>query len=237
MAIAPEGRAMRRAELSDPDNLGLSARQYKIVQVIEDSVRCNGYVPSLREIAQAVGLASTSSVSYQLSVLAEKGYLTREARRPRTAVLKNPVQGRADPRLKGKRPQAKGMTAVPLVGRIAAGGPILVDESVEDVIPLPKQLVGEGDLIMLRVVGESMIDAAIADGDWVVVRRESDIENGDIVAAMLESDTSADREATVKTFKRVDGHVWLIPHNPAYSPILADSVEIIGKVVSVLRRL
>jgi repressor LexA len=129
------------------------------------------------------------------------------------------------------------MTSVPLVGRIAAGGPILVDESVEDVIPLPKQLVGEGDLIMLRVVGESMIDAAIADGDWVVVRRESDIENGDIVAAMLESDTSSDREATVKTFKRIDGHVWLIPHNPAYSPILADEAEIVGKVVSVLRRL
>jgi repressor LexA len=237
MAIVPEGRAMRRAELSDPDNLGLSARQYKIVQVIEDSVRCNGYVPSLREIAKAVGLASTSSVSYQLSVLAEKGYLTREARQPRTTVLKNPAQRPADPGLAGKRLRAKGMTSVPLVGRIAAGGPILVDESVEDVIPLPKQLVGEGDLIMLRVVGESMIDAAIADGDWVVVRRESDVENGDIVAAMLESDTSADREATVKTFKRVDGHVWLIPHNPAYSPILADSVEIIGKVVSVLRRL
>ena len=228
---------MRRAELSDPDNLGLSARQCKIVQVIEDSVRCNGYVPSLREIAQAVGLRSTSSVSYQLSALAEKGYLTREARRPRTAVLKNPAQRPAGPGLEGKRLQPRGMASVPLVGRIAAGSPILVDESVEDVIPLPRQLVGEGDLIMLRVVGESMIDAAIADGDWVVVRRESDVENGDIVAAMLESETSSDREATVKTFKRVDGHVWLIPHNPAYSPILADRAEIIGKVVSVLRRL
>ena len=228
---------MRRAELSDPDKPGLTARQYKIVQVIEDSVRCNGYVPSLREIAKAVGLASTSSVSYQLSVLAEKGYLTREARRPRTAVLRSRVQRPADPGLEGKRPQAKGMASVPLVGRIAAGGPILVDESIEDVIPLPRQLVGEGDLIMLRVVGESMIDAAIADGDWVVVRRESDVENGDIVAAMLESDTSSDREATVKTFKRIDGHIWLIPHNPAYSPILADTAEIIGKVVSVLRRL
>ncbi|HEY6496633.1 MAG TPA: transcriptional repressor LexA [Trebonia sp.] len=223
---------MRQGELPDPGKRGLSPRQYKIVQVIEDSVRSNGYVPSLREIARAVGLASTSSVSYQLSVLAEKGYLTREARRPRTAVLRNPAQRPAD-----TGPEVRGMASVPLVGRIAAGGPILVDESVEDVIPLPKQLVGDGDLIMLRVVGESMIDAAIADGDWVVVRRESDIENGDIVAAMLESETSSDREATVKTFKRVDGHVWLIPHNPAYSPILADRVEIIGKVVSVLRRL
>jgi len=125
---------------------------------------------------------------------------------------------------------------VPLVGRIAAGGPILADELVEDIIPLPRQLVGEGDLIMLKVVGDSMINAAIADGDWVVVRRESDVENGDIVAAMIESDTSADGEATVKTFKKSDGHVWLIPHNPAYTPILGDEARILGKVVAVLRR-
>ena len=219
----------------DPGNPGLSARQCKIVQVIEDSVRSNGYVPSIREIAEAVGLASTSSVSYQLSVLAEKGYLTREARRPRTAVLRSPAQHQGDSRLTDLA--GHGMAPVPLVGRIAAGRPILVDESVEDVIPLPRQLVGDGDLIMLKVVGESMIDAAIADGDWVVVRRETDIENGDIVAAMIESETSADREATVKTFKRVDGHVWLIPHNPAFTPLMADHAEIIGKVVSVLRRL
>jgi repressor LexA len=102
---------------------------------------------------------------------------------------------------------------------------------------LPKQLVGEGSFVMLRVVGESMINAAITDGDWVVVRRDSDVENGDIVAAMLDSETSADREATVKTFKKADGHVWLIPHNPAYSPIMADDAVIIGKVVSVLRRM
>ena len=214
---------------------GLSARQCKIVQVIEDSVRCNGYVPSLREIAKAVGLASTSSVSYQLSALAEKGYLTREARRPRTAVLRGPAQHQADSRLTYLA--GRGMAPVPLVGRIAAGGPILVDESVEDVIPLPKQLVGEGDLIMLRVVGESMINAAITDGDWVVVRRESDIENGDIVAAMIKSDTSADGEATVKTFKKTDGHVWLVPHNPAYTPIPGDEAKILGKVVAVLRRI
>jgi repressor LexA len=97
--------------------------------------------------------------------------------------------------------------------------------------------VGEGDLIMLKVVGDSMIDAAIADGDWVVVRRESDVENGDIVVAMIEGESLPEPEATVKTFKRVDGHVWLIPHNPAYEPIIADSAEITGKVVSVLRRL
>jgi repressor LexA len=223
---------MRHAELPEPSNPDLSARQAKIVEIIEDSIRTNGYGPSLREIAEAVGLSSVSSVSYQLSVLAEKGYLTREAGRPRTAVLCLPAQRQAGPGA-----DQPGMSSVPLVGRIAAGRPILADESVEDVISLPTQLVGEGNLIMLRVVGESMINAAITDGDWVVVRRESDVENGDIVAAMLESETSSDGEATVKTFKKVDGHVWLIPHNPAFSPIMADEAKIIGKVVSVLRRL
>jgi repressor LexA len=226
---------MRRAELPGPDHLGLSPRQGRIVRIIEDSVRCHGYGPSLREIAEAVGLASTSSVAYQLSVLEKKGHLTREAGRPRTAVLRNPAQERAGLRPAG--PAEREITPVPLVGRIAAGRPIFADESVEDIIPLPKQLVGEGTFIMLRVVGESMINAAITDGDWVVVRRDSDVENGDIVAAMLESETSADREATVKTFKKADGHVWLIPHNPAYSPMMADDAVIIGKVVTVLRRM
>ena len=125
---------------------------------------------------------------------------------------------------------------VPLVGRIAAGGPIFADQLIEDIIPLPRQLVGEGDLMMLEVVGDSMIDAAITHGDWVVVRRESDVENGDIVAAMIKSDTSADGEATVKTFKKTDGHVWLVPHNPVYTPIPGDEAKILGKVVAVLRR-
>jgi len=231
---------MRRAELPDPNHLspshlGLSPRQGKIVQIIEDSVRCNGYGPSLREIAEAVGLASTSSVAYQLSVLEKKGHLTREAGRPRTAVLKQLGHGPA--RLGPVRGAELDIAPVPLVGRTAAGAPILAHESVEDVIPLPKQLVGEGNLIMLKVVGDSMINAAITDGDWVVVRRDSDVENGDIVVAEIPSENSADREATVKTFKRVDGHVWLLPHNPAYAPIVADDAVIIGKVVTVLRRI
>jgi repressor LexA len=226
---------MRRAELPDPNHLGLTARQGKIVQIIEESVRRNGYGPSLREIADAVGLASTSSVAYQLSVLEKKGHLTREAGRSRTAVLRHPAQEPAA--LSLVRDAEQEMAPVPLVGSIAAGGPILAHESVEDVIPLPKQLVGEGNLIMLRVIGDSMINAAITDGDWVVVRRDSDVENGDIVAAELQSETSADREATVKTFKKADGHVWLIPQNPAYSPIPADDAVIIGKVVTVLRRM
>ena len=119
---------------------------------------------------------------------------------------------------------------VPLVGRIAAGGPILAEQAIEDVFPLPRQLVGEGNLFLLKVAGDSMINAAIADGDWVVVREQPVAENGEIVAAML------DGEATVKTFKQSDGHVWLIPHNPAYTPILGDEASILGRVVSVLRR-
>src|SRR5260370_32773302 len=205
---------MRRAEPSNPVGRGLTPRRRKIVEIIDDSVRRNGYAPSMREIGQAVGLASTSSVAYQLSVLEQEGYLSREARRPRTAALGAPAERRPSPAPDqvGRPGQLGGseLAQVPLVGQVAAGLPILADQNIEDVFPLPRQLVGEGELIMLRVVGDSMIDAAITDGDWVVVRRESDIENGDIVAAMIESDTSADREATVKPSKKRDGHVWLI---------------------------
>jgi repressor LexA len=229
----------RSAEPSDLDGWDLTPRQRRIVRVIEDSIRRYGYAPTLREMGAAVGLASTSSVSHQLSILAKKGYLSRSAGRPRTSVvlpLAAPgIEQCADPAhadIEGQK-----VARVPLVGRIAAGSPILADEWIEDVFSLPRQLVGEGSLIMLRVVGDSMINAAIADGDWVVVRRESDVENGDIVAAMFESDTSADGEATVKTFKRSAGHVWLIPHNPAYVPILGDEARILGKVVAVLRRI
>jgi len=119
---------------------------------------------------------------------------------------------------------------VPVVGRIAAGGPILAEQAISDVFPLPREIVGEGTLFLLTVSGDSMVDAAITDGDWVVVRQQSVAENGDIVAAMI------DGEATVKTFKRSDGHVWLIPHNPAYTPILGDEATILGRVVAVLRR-
>jgi repressor LexA len=118
-----------------------------------------------------------------------------------------------------------------VVGRIAAGGPVLAEQAVEDVFPLPKEIVGAGSLFLLRVAGDSMIEAAITDGDWVVVRQQPSVENGDIVAAMI------DGEATVKTFKRRDGHVWLLPHNPAYEPIPGDEATVLGRVVAVLRRL
>jgi repressor LexA len=229
---------MRRAELPDFPGRDLSPRQRKIIQVIKDSMERAGYPPTLREIGQAAGLSSTSSVSHQLSILERKGNLSRGAGRPRTAVMR-PAAG---PATEWQPDQPRGdarqqrIARVPVVGRIAAGNPILAAELVDDIMPLPGQLVGEGDLIILKIVGDSMINAAIADGDWVVVRRDSDVENGDIVAAMIESDTSVEGEATVKTLKRSDGHAWLIPHNPAYAPILGDEATIVGKVVAVLRR-
>jgi repressor LexA len=236
----------------DPNHV-LTWRQRKVLQVIRDSVQRRGYPPSMREIGEAVGLTSTSSVSYQLSTLQRKGYLHRDVGRPRTVEVRLPGHQPVRPGEKAEKTEkteeaAAETTAepaeappwmditsqetiyVPLVGRIAAGGPILAEQSIEDIFPLPRQLVGEGTLFLLKVAGDSMINAAIADGDWVVVRQQPVAENGDIVAALLDS------EATVKTFKRSDGHVWLIPHNPAYTPILGDEASILGRVVAVLRR-
>ena len=221
-------------EHPDADHV-LTWRQRKVLQVIRDSVQRRGYPPSMREIGEAVGLTSTSSVSYQLATLQKKGYLRRDAGRPRTVEVRLPGQPMIRPAVSavpesGPDIPSQEAVHVPLVGRIAAGGPILAEEAIEDVFPLPKQLVGEGTLFLLKVVGESMINAAIADGDWVVVRHQPVAENGDIVAAMI------DGEATVKTFKRSGEHVWLMPHNPAYAPIPGDDATILGRVVAVLRR-
>ncbi len=218
----------------DPDHV-LTWRQRKVLQVIRDSVQRRGYPPSMREIGEAVGLTSTSSVSYQLSTLQSKGYLRRDAGRPRTVEVRLP--GRTAVRPGAEIPEDDGMDItsqeaayVPVVGRIAAGGPVLAQEAIEDIFPLPKQIVGDGTLFLLKVVGDSMINAAIADGDWVVVRQQPDAENGEIVAAMIEG------EATVKTLKRSGGHVWLMPHNPVYTPIPGDEATVLGRVVAVLRR-
>ncbi|MGW3648700.1 transcriptional repressor LexA [Streptomyces sp. NPDC000878] len=210
------------------DSSGLTDRQRRVIEVIRDSVQRRGYPPSMREIGQAVGLSSTSSVAHQLMALERKGFLRRDPHRPRAYEVRGSDQGASvQPTDTAGKPAA---SYVPLVGRIAAGGPILAEESVEDVFPLPRQLVGDGELFVLKVVGDSMIEAAICDGDWVTVRRQPVAENGDIVAAMLEG------EATVKRFKREDGHVWLLPHNSAYQPIPGDEATILGKVVAVLRR-
>jgi repressor LexA len=218
----------------------LTARQRKVLQVIRESVEQRGYPPTMREIAEAVGLSSTSSVAHQLEKLQRKGYLHRDAGRPRTVEVHLPGHPPVRPRPGGGdegRPGVPGFDIpsqeailVPWIGRIAAGEPILADQSLEDIFPLPRKLVGEGTLFLLRVRGDSMINAAIADGDWVVVRQQEVADDGHIVAALL-----ADGEVTVKTFKRSDGHAWLIPHNPDNAPILGDEASILGIVVAVLR--
>lgn len=227
------------------DAKSLTIRQKKVLETIQRSVTANGYPPSMREIGDAVGLASLSSVTHQLSQLEKLGYIRRDPRRPRAMEILLPLQlkgaakldmdsGQADLKAANGMSVAELTTSadtamVPLVGRIAAGNPILADESVEDVFALPRQLVGHGELFMLKVSGDSMIDAAICDGDWVVVRRQQTAINGDIVAALL------DDEATVKTFRQRDGHTWLLPQNSRYEPILGDAATVMGKVVSVMR--
>lgn len=226
-------------DLSSHKAAKLTARQEGILAVIKTSVENRGYPPSLREIGEAVGLTSPSSVAHQLATLERKGYLRRDPNRPRameviapattsTFTLSTELRGGDDEQAPADaKPDA---TYVPLVGRIAAGGPILAEEAVEDIFPLPRQVVGEGELFLLKVVGDSMIEAAICDGDWVVVRRQPTAENGDIVAALL------DGEATVKTLQRREGQVWLMPENEAYSPIDGTHASIMGKVSAVLRR-
>ncbi|KUP96745.1 transcriptional repressor LexA [Thermobifida cellulosilytica] len=224
-AATPTGGAEAAPTLTD--------RQRSVLNVIHRYVRERGYPPSIREIGDAVGLSSPSSVAHQLKVLQRKGYLHRDQNRPRAVEIRIPGEMPTFPQ---KTPGHTGAAdspatvGIPLLGRIAAGGPILAEEYVEDVFTLPRQLVGEGTLFMLTVVGDSMVDAAITDGDLVVVRQQPDANNGDIVAALLGD------EATVKVFKRDGEHVWLLPRNSAYEPINGDSATILGKVVTVLRK-
>lgn len=213
----------------------LTDRQRRVLEVIQQSVSERGYPPSIREIGDSVGLASTSSVAHQLQSLEKKGFLRRDPNRPRAVDVRGlePVANDGAPAAEtnGDGPERPEPTFVPMVGRIAAGGPILAEQNQEDVFPLPKELVGNGTLFMLKVVGESMVDAAICDGDWVVVRQQNVADNGDIVAAML------DGEATVKTFKKDGRHVWLMPHNPHFTPIPGNEATILGKVVTVMRKI
>jgi repressor LexA len=245
------GGSVRSLPDGPADAHGLTPRQRRILEVIKVAVESRGYPPSIREMGEAVGLASSSSVAHQLKTLEQKGFLRRDPNRPRAleVLLPDESDSRAAP-----EPTAAGRTRpaapvrveaddtghgdafpapvhVPVLGRIAAGGPILAEERVEDVFALPHQLVGQGTMFLLEVRGDSMIDAAICDRDWVVVRQQPTADNGDIVAALL------DDEATVKTFKRSDGQVWLMPHNPAYDPIDGNHASILGKVVAVLRKI
>jgi repressor LexA len=217
LGMAKSGTRRRRS---------LSEKQLAILEVIQRSVASRGYPPSMREIGDAVGLSSLSSVTHQLNQLELSGYLRRDPNRTRAleVLIEVPTTDDAETTI-----PVGDAAMVPLVGRIAAGIPITAEQQVEEVFPLPRQLVGKGDLFMLKVAGESMIDAAICDGDWVVVRQQQNAENGEIVAAMLEE------EATVKVFQQRDGHTWLLPRNTAFAPILGDQAVILGKVVAVLR--
>jgi len=228
------------------DATGLTPRQQRILGCLRDHIEQRGFPPSMREIGEAVGLTSSSSVAHQLKVLEQKGFIKRDPHRPRalevflpevmaarkslSAVAGQPEEPETvlpdDATIGDLMPEA---AYVPVIGRIAAGGPILAEQHYEEVFPLPKQLVGEGQLYLLEVVGDSMIDAAICSGDYVVIRRTPTAENGEIVAAMI------DGEATVKTFQRKDGKVWLLPHNDAYEPIDGTHATILGKVTAVLR--
>lgn len=229
------------------DAFGLTVRQRLILRMIRDTIEERGYPPSIREVGSAVGLASPSSVSHQLKALEAKGFLHRDPKRPRALMVHLPestdaaaapgAPAASEPADAPAVVDAEAFTTttravnVPVVGRIAAGGPILAEERVSDVFPLPRELVGEGTLFLLEVRGDSMVDAAICDGDYVVVRQQPDANNGDIVAALLED------EATVKTFKRTGDRVWLLPHNEAYEPIDGTGATILGKVTAVLRRI
>lgn len=211
---------------TDPEGNALTVRQRKVLQVIRESIATRGYPPSVREIGEQVGLKSPSSVAYQLEALQRKGLLRKDANRPRAVDIRA-----AEDAAEEAGRQMPAPAYVPMVGRIAAGGPILAEQAIEDVYPLPREIVGDGTTFLLHVVGDSMIEAAITDGDWVVVRQQPSAENGEIVAAMI------DGEATVKTLQRRGGHQWLLPHNPAYQPIPGDDAAILGKVVAVIRKI
>jgi repressor LexA len=243
MADAPRGRRDNVTELPDgsADATGLTPRQQRVLGHIKDSIEKRGYPPSMREIGEAVGLTSSSSVAHQLRVLEEKGFLKRDPNRPRALEVFLPEVMAARRSIGAAEESSYDETGigdtvtptayVPMLGRIAAGGPILAEETVEDVFALPKQLVGEGTLFLLEVRGDSMIEAAICDGDYVVIKQQQTADNGDVVAALI------DGEATVKTFQRKDGQVWLLPHNPSFEPIDGTHASILGRVTAVLRRM
>lgn len=219
----PASKPAKVSELPDSPagEHGLTARQLKILSVIKASVEKDGFPPSMRTIAIAAGLSSTASVKYQLDLLKEKGFISAHPTRGGVLEVLEPGES--------SQMQIEPTKMIPLVGRIAAGGPITAEQNIESTFALPETLVGKGNLYMLQVVGESMIDAAICDGDYVVIREQRDCNNGEIVAAMI------DGEATVKTFQRKGGHIWLLPANPAFSPINGDKCEILGKVTAVMR--
>jgi repressor LexA len=205
----------------------LTARQRQILDCIDTAMRERGYPPSVREIGEVVGLGSPSTVHSHLSTLQRLGYLHRDPSKPRA------IEVRFDPN-SGAAMERRPVRHVPLVGEVAAGTDVLAQENVEEIMPVPADLTGDGDLFMLRVRGDSMIDAGILDGDFVIVHSQPEARPGDIVVAGIPGE-----EATVKTFERADGLVVLRPHNERLEPMVFDpaDVQIFGKVVTVMRRL
>jgi len=205
----------------------LTSRQRRILEVIHDAVTDRGYPPSIREIGEAVGLTSTSSVHSQLEALQRKGFIRRDPTKPRAIEVHFD-----DPVAAVPRPLP---TYVPLMSApVAAGTGTLPEDVVDELLPLPRELVGQGELIMLQVRGDSMVGAGVLDRDYVVVRRQDAADNGDMVAALV---PNMEAEATVRYFSRRGGHVQLLPDNPAFEPIDGDQAQIVGKVVAILRRL
>jgi repressor LexA len=218
------------------DDRRLTPRRQKILACIRDSVQRRGYPPSMREIAAAAGLKSTSAVTYQLKTLEQMGHLTRDAKMPRTAVEK-PSRRRARRHRPGQAAQAPAsmgapdMVSVPVVEQLAAGAPVTAHPQPEASMQLPAAMVGSGALFAVRVAGDSMAGAHIFDGDCVIVRQQDTARDGDIVAALIGD------QATVKTFHRAGGHVWLMPHNPRDQPIPGDQCGLIGKVVATVHQI
>ncbi len=202
----------------------LTSRQRAILEFITRTHKERGYPPSVREIGEAVGLQSPSSVHAQLATLAERGYLRKDPTRPRAIVVQLDETGVPQ--------QTSAVANVPLLGQIAAGQPILATEQIEETLPLPEDLVGTGTLFALRVKGDSMINAGIFDGDTVVIRQQKTADDGTIIAALVDGE-----EATVKRLSRKGGRVRLLAENPAYEPMEPDDVQVLGKVVAVLRSL
>ena len=206
----------------------LSGKRLQILNFIADSQRDRGYPPSVREIGQAVGLTSSATVHTHLAVLQREGYLSRDPSKPRA------IQVHFDPDTT-TRLSAAAVHNVPLVGDVAAGSGVLAEENIEELLPMPQQFTGNGPSFMLRVRGDSMVEAGIYDGDYVVVRQQPEANNGDVVVAGI-----GGGEATVKTYSRKDGRVVLTPANATYEPMTfgaGDEVTIFGKVVTVVRQL
>ena len=236
-------RTVKMLPNGKPDPASLSDRQRRILEVIRDAVVLRGYPPSIREIGDAAGLQSTSSVAYQLKELEKKGFLRRDPNKPRAVDVRHlpdtDTRSKVGPKSKTKSGAHSSPNAelasptsfIPVVGKIAAGNPILAEQNIEEYYRLPADIVGDGELYMLEVIGESMKDAGILNGDWVVVRSQPVAEQGEFVAAMI------DGEATVKEFHKDASGIWLLPHNDSFTPIPAENAEIMGKVVSVMRKL